>query len=387
MDFDLFSFFGVEEKKEEPKEEPKAVETEVVSDADLDDAVTEEVTEDEDSEETTSSKPSPKKAAKKSSSITGKTKVSLPLTVYGRNFSKTYASLEDATYNGLVKALYDDGYKEAAVNGTEMFLVEGGILLKTPDTSTQDNYLLTFPENGEIVVADGLLQAPITQAVIGKDADECCVADLAEKFSEVNPSYADCNINYDAKVAVAVPVFEGKVDEISVPATVTLFGNKIEISETDYAFGKIKAADVVKLYAPFDTKGAEFTFGSLADGSYVVLFKKGKAPYVQMLDKISLQSLKDAPVKEIEEKYALPFLCVATSSDQRFTATSEMFSGKAKVTQKEVLELLSKSRTDLDPALIGFKIYASSDRQFTFVYGGEGDSRKLVVSAVSGKKG
>lgn len=390
-EMDIFSFFGMETPKEEPKEEAKV--TPVATSNDDVDEVEGEDGEDmvEDTDDAPATKPAatstkPKKGSSKS--VMGKDTIKLPITVYGRNFTKTYDSLSTATYNGLAAQLYADGYKEVALCDTDFIPFDNRVLLKTPVCASSDTNAITFPTNGEVVVCDGLLQAPVTQAVIGKDADECSVGDLSEKFAEINPLYADCNICYSERVAVAAPVLT-TVKSIKLPATVNVCGNRIDLTEEDFpSSNEITADKVFYQYVPIaEIKGAEFSFGKYSDGSYCISFAKGKATSVMCLDRASFEICKDAKQKKVEEKYVLPFELVATSSDQRLTATTEMFGGKEKVTQAEVLELLSKNNSQYDPQLIGFKIYAATDRQFNFVYGDANGNRKLVVSATSGKKG
>lgn len=383
-EFDMFSFFGMETpEKEEPK--PTPVTTTADDEDDYDLSVT---TEDS---ESSASKAAAVASPKKGKGIVGKTALKEDVCVYGRNFMKavTLDELESKTYDGLVKKLYADGFKTVALSATDIAVVGNSIFVIEPTSASDSDNAVTFPESGSVTVCDGMLQAEITAATLGKDADEVSVDDLLNKWVEVNPSYEGCGMHYFASVGIATPVFKDTVKSVKLPAIINVCGNDITLTTDDFpSTNEVTAEQVFTQQVPVDVKGLDFSFGATSeDGHYVLVVKRGKATSVTGIDKGSFTTVKNVKSGKVEEKYTLPFLLVATSSDQRVTVTPEMFDGKEKVKQEDVLSLLSKDKTSFDPQLIGFKIYSASDKQFNFVYGEADGNRKLVVSAVSGKKG
>ena len=397
--FNLFDMFGMEDpnaKKEETKEETLKLEP-VVSDTEVEDE-DDDMSATDDSEETSNvvsletKKPAATTKKTKSKVIKGSDKVSLPLTVYSRNFSLNVTSLDNTTYDGLLSYLYDNNYLEVGLDIDLVLVRDGVVLLVLPRNAASDDTMVCFPENGEVTVVDGLLQASFSKEDFkDKSADEISVETVFERFLEINPQYEGWGCSYSPKTGILTPVAKEVKERITLPCSVNICGIRHQLTQDEFpASNEISAKDILDVFCPnLADKNVEASLSALSDeeGSYTITFKRGKASMVSSLKKDVFEKIKDAKVTKVEERYALPLLLVATASDQRVNITSDMFKGKERVTQVEVLELLSKNNTQYDESLIGFKLYASQDKQFNFVYGSANGSRKLVVSATSGKKG
>jgi len=202
--FDMFSFFGMdtpEEEKKEKKKEEKKITVTIPDAVNLSDDDEDEESSEASEEETTKTESTKPAATPKKGVKVGTDKVKLPITVYARSFVTTIETLAEETFNGLIKALYDTGFKTVANSDTQIIPGnDGTIFIKEPSISTDGSISLQIPKDKAVYVCDGLLQAEYkAEDFNGFDADEITVDMLMDKYVEVNPSYEGLEINYDPK--------------------------------------------------------------------------------------------------------------------------------------------------------------------------------------------
>lgn len=369
MDFSDFFGFGADEvqtKKEAKEAAKKPAPVSVENEDDELDGVEEEGT------ESAAPKASEKK---KSSALTGMSKVSLPVTVFGRNFKMTLTE-GVSNINDVAKAVYEAGYKEISLysQGICYDKKSNAIYLSSLKSSDEDTLVNV---GNAVVVVDGMLQGEFNEdSFASLDADEISVASLLEKFAEINPQYATCGINYDSKYQVATPVILGEtVREVKLPATVILAGE--ETGLTVESFGGLKTTVSDKEIVELLLQGCSATIYLKQFGDrYVVEFGSSKeAKLVTQMDFASFVVNKEAKSRKAVKKYSLPLNVYLATMGITIEFTTEMFGGKGKVSEEEAVEKLKEA----------YSFLANKDRTLDIVYCKENNT--LSVALTSGKKG
>ncbi len=295
--------------------------------------------------------------AKKSSTTA---KVEGPVNIIGSGWTYTYGE-EGKTYGIMVvaKALYDAGYTEVAATGA-IYTVEDDphLLIVRGIGCARNDDSEVIP--AKIDVVTGLVKATYeAKDFAGKDAEEVSVRDLCEKYVEAYPDFKGCQLILNRAAAVAVPAFTRKAD-IKDEQTYRVWST-LETVE-------VKGSELKGLYGG---SGYEVTF-YISDAG--VLFPSYTSKKSHMVSEADLGLKKEASKKAVE-KYSLPATIYIQTLGESISATPEMFGGKDKVMQKDILEFL-KSR---------HPVFSQGDRKFDLVY--DDVSNIISVAILSGKKG
>jgi len=359
-ELNLFDFFQNNQEKPLVKaEEEKDI---VSSDEDFDDETSDVVT--------TSSSKKKKVSKNNSSKLTGKSAVTLPCYVHGRNFFTKVNNLSDKTYNGLVRHLYDLGFKEVVA---DVSVISHGdkIYISSPQNETSSNTAINTER--PVTVIDGNLQCECVAAAFPDfDADEISVFHMAEKWSNINGMYASCGLHYSPEKSIAVPVLtETVTNELTLPVTVNRFGDHITIDKQDFPLKEKITVDELINFAFPDVKANI----KLKKGENIIFaeFEDSKNT-VSGLD-TTFAKVTSTTVKTVVEKYKLPFTVYFVTLGIQIPISAEIFPGKNKVTEEEVLDYLRR----------GYSILRNKDRSVECFYSPE--KAMLSVAVTSGKKG
>lgn len=389
--FDLFNGNGMgsfEEvapaaKESKPTKSSKKTKEEVVEET-MDDM--EEVDEEEDLgeelEEDVSETKKPaatnntsKGGKKKKNNLTGKTEVVLPVTCYGRNWKHTIDGFGVKTINDIMKDLYDAGIVEVAHNevnpiSNEKHLKDQKLFFTSPRKESKSNVSI-FSGEANAVICDGFEQMPLSVDMFdGKDAEEVTVLDAQFAFEKGFPTYQNLGLSYCSASKIGVPVLPKaltKTDKVSLPKDIVIAGERqpvkmglfesepMEVTTEEIIKTYFDGVDV-SLYCVNDTLYCEYT--GTAISSLTKPGKKGDG--------------KEVVAKEL---YKLPCKCYFVTLNQTFEFTPEMFGGKEKVGEEEVLELLRKT----------YSLLRNRDRKVEVVYVRE--QNLVSVALTSGTKG
>ena len=390
--FTLFDFFnggttsmpfGDEESKKPEKKKSKAKEelNEEVETEEMDAVETED---EEDLEEElvvetkeTSSKSNSKKDAsskgKKGKNITGETKVSLPVTCKGRNWSYTIDGFGTKTINEVLADLYAAGIVEVSHKDVNPIADEKSLknqtLYFTSPTKESKSSLSVFSFKKDMIVADGMEQMPLTPEMFsGMDLEEISVFHVQELWEKGFSVYENLGLNFCSSSNVAIPVIAkslGVNDTTKLPADIVISGEKTPIKIGLFDPMEVTVSDITKEYFP----GLNVTIKCIKDTLYCEYTGK----VVTGLKKPGLiNGAKEVVAKEL---ITLPCQCYFVTLNQTFELSSEMFGGKNKITSGEIIELLRKT----------YALLRNKDRHIEVVYARE---QSLVsVALTSGTKG
>lgn len=349
------------------------------------DEVAEDITDDVDDEEelegelevetkTTSTKAASKTAAtKKSKGINGETKVSLPVTCIGRNWSHTIEGFGTKTINEVVKDLYEAGivevtHKDVNPIADEKLLKKQMLYFSSP-TQESKNSLSFFASTDAVVIADGMEQMPLTPTNFdGLEKEEISVFHAQEVWEKGFPTYENSGLSFCPSTSVAVPVITkimSKDEKITLPKDIVIGGERIRIKIGLLDPLEVTIGDVMKEYFP----GLNVTIKCISDTLYCEYTGK----IVTGLKKPG--KVKDGKEVTAKELFRLPCQCYFVTLNQTFELTPEMFGGKTKITSEEVLELLRKT----------YSLLRNKDRRVEVVYAKE--QSLISVALTSGTKG
>jgi len=375
-EMNLFSFFGMEEPTPEPKKPAKkAVKEEKPSEVDLGTDDEDDIDDSDDdlvSEETTSKPAAPAKKKGGKKSVTGKDTITLPVTVYGRNFMEKVTSLEDATYNGLIKHLYDLGIKEVGGYNASIISYGDKIYIGSPqsDTNSDQMVALTRP----VVICDGRTQCECERNVFSDMEDEeISVLHLTEKWNEVNGMYGESLLAYYGKETLAVPVLDEKVTKFKLPVRVNKFGAWVDVEADDFPLKETVTTDDMKEFLFPDCK-ATVTFKKGSEGHIFCEFSDSKNAVLSLNRDFAIQS-GDYKQKTVVEKFSLPLNVYFATLGVTVELKEEHFGGKNRVTREEILDFMKPS----------YSILRNKDRHVELFYNQETSTVSIAVT--SGKKG
>lgn len=306
-----------------------------------------------------------KEVTKKTKSKTAKKAANVADTVKccGRGFIITLTGMKNV--DTCVKELVERGYKEILLSSKVNLSEDGSILtFETPSKASADSQQVTLP----VVILDGELRMELsTENFVGLDEDEISISDLIEKWIEVNPSYAGCGMYYSSEYGVATPVFDPVLNNISLPASVSVYGESTLLSETEFLKSSVPGKEIIGTLNLLDTEAV------LCKGNdnYFVSFQSKKGI---SFDK-STYSNGTKEVNSVVEKYALPFTIHLANFGIDIQVSENDFPQKHKVTQEEILHFLTPN----------YKMFGANDRKADFIY--LKDKNILSIASISGRKG
>lgn len=231
--------------------------------------------------------------------------------------------------------------------------------LAVTDAATQ---IVSFP----VTVCHGMTNAVYEGDMFpGLDEDEVSLSDVTMKFVETNPEFKGLDFSYDADASVIMPVFKqvGVTDKVNAPSTLSVNGVVEDVAE-EHA-GK-KPDEFLQARGLGKTEGVCQYALRYADSS--------KENYLAVLEVAEKATESTVKAKTVEEKYRLPLKL--TVAGIGIDLTSEDFSGKEKVTQKEVISLCETRYKSL---------FKDAKRTPQFTYSSELSA--LEIAFTSGKKG
>ncbi len=296
--------------------------------------------------------------------------VALPVTVKGRGFRHLMNGTGTIKMSELADKLIEVGLKHIMLPNIGLFYIAETSTVFVTDSSVvaddAETMVLFDDENSEVTVADGYLQSSFKVSDFeGKELDEVTLADLANKFALINPEYEGCKLLYDAACNIAYPV----IDRIYANAlleeeTVTVIVN----GERQVFEGGLNVNELCKKIA--GVLGGAEAYLAKTGSMYFLSYTHGKEKYYA---KNATVVVKNA--KKVEKKYVLPLDLYIVTWNMHYTITSDMFGGKEKVTQGEVIAEMAKRE----------RMFADKDRKVDFMYNEE--QHMLSCMFVSGKKG
>ncbi len=311
-----------------------------------------------------SSKPATKKA-----SNTGGRKLDGPVTVVGTGWKYVYGEAgKTYTPAEVLKGVYDAGYRS-------IICATSAIRYKK-DASAGINNIL-FIKDVEAMSIEGDTAAPECEVRLGmkaasfdpsnfegKDKEEITLADVRDKFVELNPDFKGCDLAFVPGPNVAMPVFSAKrVVKLSEEKAETLkFWSDSEIKD----FSKSEA---VALYPEDEYE----VLRSKAGVYFAMPTLKKDTEYVSIQK--SFFGVETKTSEKAKEYYRLPAKIWLEQYGQNIEVGSEMFGGKEKVTKDDVINFLKPN----------YKAFQSKSRQFDVFY--DEDQALISVYMVSGKKG
>lgn len=296
--------------------------------------------------------------------------VTLPVTVKGRGFRHLVDGSGSMKMSELADKLIEAGLKHIMLPNIGLFYIAETSTVYVTDNSvsaTAKETMVVFDdENSEVTVADGYLQSTFTAADFeGKELDEVSLADLAAKFASVNPEYEGCELLYDEKCNVAYPVIK------RIYANQTFEEDSITVIVNGERQTFEGGLDVNGLCAKIADAlgGAEAYLAQLGD-VYFLSYSNGKEKYYAKNSTVVVGN-----AKKVEKKYNLPLDLYIVTWNMHYNLTPDMFGGKEKITQDELIEEMAKRE----------RMFADKDRKVDFMYNEE--THMLSCMFVSGKKG
>lgn len=384
--FNLFDFFNGgnvgtlafgenAEPAEETLEEVTTSENIDEEDGMEDEDISEELEEDtkESSKKTNTSKTSSSGKNKKGKGIKGDTKISLPITCRGRNWSYVIEGFGTKTINEILEDLYAAGIVEVAHKEVNPIANEKAIknqlLYFTSPTKESKSSVAVFSSNKSAVIADGLEQMPLTPEIFeGMDVDEISVLHAQELWEKGFPAYVNMGLSYCFLSNVGVPVIENSLkagDLITLPKEIVVSGERQNVQIGILEQTEVTVSEVLNEYIP----GIDATLKCIGDTIYC---EYTGTPVTGLKKPGTTANGKEVIAKEL---ITLPCKCYFVTLNQTFDFTPDMFGGKQKITSEEVLELLRKT----------YSLLRNKDRRVEVVYAKE--QNLVSVALTSGTKG
>ena len=356
--FDMFSDFetpaaSADKPDEKAPEEVKPEEKKAVPAAEADETVDES---DDVTADTAKDKPSaaaPKTAAKKK-----ETRVAGPVRVQGTGWTFTYGEAgKSYDPKEVLKETFNAGFK-GVVNGSYSIPKEKNVIYVSTVSQSGSDDSNAAPNVTVFMARKAVKFSP--EDFPGYDEDEISVLDVTEKFVELYPDFKGCALKISS--GVGSPVFD------------TVYALKKDSSGTV----RIWSEDGIKewteseaaLVFDKDVKLFKSETGVLFP-SYQVSGKGATAIYMSAGD----FGLANDTVKDVVEKYKLPFTLYLETFGQRMELTKDDFSGKEKVSSDEILDFLKPK----------YRAFSSGKRKIDIVY--ERSENIVAVALISGEKG
>ena len=215
--------------------------------------------------------------------------------------------------------------------------------------------------NETVTVADGFIQAEFSgDDFEGLELSELSVKQVAEKWTSINPSYEGCDFAFNGKVMYPVgTLLNEKVK--NYPLEINVNGTMETVVE-----------------APEDNtyNGVAKVLTGLENARICQVGKVLYVTYSENKNNVYKPNKSNgASVQKVEVKYSLPLTLRVITFNMEYHLTPEMFGGKEKVTQKEIIEIMGER----DP------MFKDKERTLDFLY--NADLNILACMFISGKKG
>ncbi|MCR5719795.1 MAG: Mov34/MPN/PAD-1 family protein [Lachnospiraceae bacterium] len=293
--------------------------------------------------------------------------VTLPVTVYGRNFKKDIGGEGTKPLSQIARDLLNEGFMEFMIPGIGLIFNEKNNAIYVTDNAVNplsDKSQVFTKEDQVITVSDGEVRGEFSPSDFDKDFDEITAKEFAQKWAEINPTYEGCGIavNKNAAFPTLSKVYNlktGKEIEIIVNGeAVRLTPEKAVITEA------------LKEYIP---EGLAITLVGNNEKAFVsyVSLKKGDGFYPEQLPNSSAK----VKTNEVEKKYPLPVTLRIVTWNTEYELTPEMFGGKEKVTESEITKFMAERE----------RLFADKSRKVDMLYSKE--HNLLSCMFLSGKKG
>ena len=278
-------------------------------------------------EETTKKKTSSKKASSKKE----EDKVTLPCKVFASTWCEelTPDSLNgksEVTLTEVIEYL-SPRYVELSMHQSVCVVEEGNIvcaLSGVPSMNASPIYFVGDKE--EIVIAQG----QFTMSLDKSDLEGAKISDVAKRWEEQYPEFAECKLFYDITKGIGYPIAGEVVTGDSL----------ISAGSVKYVYN----GSLQELSLESDVSAAEVAKKITSVGS-TTLYKSGDIYFPVIIrttgkKSSSTTSKTSAPAKPKEEqKFKLPFRVTFSHTDD-MNITSVQFPGKEEVTSKELQEYL-----------------------------------------------
>ena len=327
----------------------------------------------------TAANKSTKKASKKNT-LTGTSSFDLPVICRGRNWELEITGLGTCTYNEIVKQLYDRGIKEVALENVTPLPIDKGIIYFTsPTKETADSTLVSFV-GGELLICDGLEQMDISiSSFPGMLQEEISLLHAQEAWEKNFPHYENQSLYYDGKVQIAIPVLNTVVkdeDIVSLPCNVSKCGKQIRLTNDDFIpHETVRGGDILH-YLFEDSLPATAVLKKNSQNMYFVEFSSTKSKTaVSKIERNIFVVNKDSKTEVAKELYQLPANIYFVTLNATIPVTADMFGGKEKVCEQDIVDLLKRS----------YSLLRNKDRKVEVVYAKE--ENLISVALTSGRKG
>ena len=312
-----------------------------------------------------------KEDAKKSSGKASKgfdCEVSLPVTVFARNFSEKIGENGTMKLSEICGKLIEMGYEQMNIGGMELvYLKDMNIVYVADSTLTASvGTLQAFEEeSGKLTVVDGHLKCELSpENFPDKSFDEVTLDDISDYFGKINPQYEGCRVYLDFDNNLVYPVFDRAVNDLTEDTiSVCVNGSFVETETED---GKV--ASVIKKLAGEMGGAAAYLYKS-KENFFLSYSKNKEKAYTKST--AAVQSSK----KSVEKKYPLPMTLYVVTWNMSYDLTPEMFDGKEKVTKDEITKKMASVE----------KMFADTSRRVDYVYSEE--RKTMSCMFISGKKG
>lgn len=292
-------------------------------------------------------KPEKKKSEKKPEKKKNTEKpviVTLPCKVIGANFSEYFEGEGEAPVEDIMKRLIELGYSEINHKSYSVAVPveKGSVVYVVQDTSslnslTEDELLIDLSDGKELLFAFGQEKVTLTKEDF-KDAedDDISLFMVKEKIYGFFPLYKGIPLSYDPDSNMVVFLFDKvKADVMDYPCRLRVFGEERDLEEGPERITKLLDEQMAEY------KNSNITISLSKTGqehTFIVFFSSYLG---SKSSKSSTNSTKKVGKKQT--KYALPCKFRVCYNDVMQTLTPDMFEGKEKVVQEEIVAYFQKT--------------------------------------------
>lgn len=300
--------------------------------------------------------------------------VTLPVSIKARNFVHVYEGNGTKKLSEVCEHLLKAGYEQFKISGFRFVYVEGRKTIYACDNDIMPSpidEMVELDEDKTVMVCDGELKAEFgLEHFPGADKESVRVDMLAEKFVEVNPRYAGCQLKYDVSTNTAYPVLVHKKADVVCKEKV----NSIVCE------GSVCTLDEELTEDYLNTE-----YGNLVNevDKCITIYQKEQESEYLFISYFSTQGYKIATnnavkkkeSKKVVEKYALPFEVLIANTGERINLDESDFDGEKKVTLEQVKKVISKRHG----------LFRDTTRKMDHFY--DDEKKLLSVLFISGSKG
>lgn len=271
--------------------------------------------------------------------------VTLPCKVIGANFSEDIEGEGETTVEDIAKRLIELGYSE--INHKSYSIVvpveKGSVVYVVQDSSslsslTEDDILIDLSDGKELSFAFGQEKVTLVKEDFKddevEDDDDISLGMVKEKIYTLFPLYKGIPLSYDPDSNMVVFLFDKvKADVMDYPCRLRVFGEEKDLEEGPEKITKLLDEQMAEY------KNSNITISLSKTGqehTFVVFFSS----YLGSKAKSSSANKK---VEKKQTKYALPCKFRVCYNDVMQTLTPEMFEGKEKVVQEEIVTYFQKT--------------------------------------------